>query len=64
MPTAIVTISAATVDLMHVHFAVHRPDLREMLLGPLALPRAPVQRAEAEVAVGDEEAHAEFVPEA
>jgi hypothetical protein len=34
-----------------------------VLLGLLALVRAPVELAEAEVAVGDEPAHAQFVGE-
>jgi hypothetical protein len=44
----------------HVHLAVHRRGGREVLLGLLAVARAPVQLAEAEVAVGDQGAHAEF----
>ena len=44
----------------HVHLAVHRRRGGEVLLGLLALARAPVELAEAEVAVGDEGAHAEF----
>jgi hypothetical protein len=42
----------------HPHLAVHRRRRREVLLGLLALARAPVELAEAEVAVGDEGAHA------
>jgi hypothetical protein len=48
----------------HVHLAVHRRGGGEVLVGLLALARAPVQLAEAEVAVGDEGAHAEFVRDA
>ena len=42
----------------HAHLAVHRRRRGEMLLRLLALARAPVELAEAEVAVGDEGAHA------
>src|SRR5215470_4356446 len=42
----------------HVHLAVHRRRGREVLLCLLALARALVELAEAEVAVGDEGAHA------
>src|SRR5262245_39157124 len=42
----------------HVHLAVHRRRGGEMLLCLLALARAPVELAEAEVGVGDEGAHA------
>ena len=42
----------------HVHLAVHRRRGGEVLLRLLALARAPVELAEAEVAVGDERAHA------
>src|SRR5262249_32883892 len=38
----------------HPHLAVHRRRSGEMLLRLLALARAPVELAEAEVAVGDE----------
>src|SRR2546426_5570263 len=42
----------------HVHVAVHRRRGGEVLLGLLALARAPGELAEAEVAVRDERAHA------
>jgi hypothetical protein len=42
----------------HVHLAVHRRGGGEVLLGLLVVARPPVQLAEAEVAVGDEGAHA------
>src|SRR5262245_43366080 len=42
----------------HAHLAVHRRRGSEMLLRLRALARAPVELAEAEVAVGDEGAHA------
>ncbi len=45
---------------LHVHLAVHRGGGGEVLTGLLALARAPVELAEAEVAVGDERAHAEL----
>src|SRR5215470_16020835 len=41
----------------HPHLAVHRRRGGEVLLRLLALARAPVELAEAEVAVGDEGAH-------
>src|SRR5438046_10176647 len=47
----------------HVHVAVHRYRCAEVLLGLLALVRARVELAEAEVAVGDEGAHAELAGE-
>src|SRR5262249_2270739 len=47
----------------HPHLAVHRRRGGEMLLRLLALARAPVELAEAEVAVGDERAYAELVGE-
>src|SRR5215467_5694948 len=47
----------------HVHFAIHRCRGGEVLLGLLALAGASVELAEAEVAVGDERAHAELVGE-
>jgi hypothetical protein len=47
----------------HPHLAVHRRRGGEMLLRLLALTRAPVELAEAEVAVGDERAHAELLSE-
>src|SRR5262249_46801146 len=47
----------------HVHFAIHRRRGGEVLLGLLALAGAPVELAEAEVAVGDERAYAELVGE-
>src|SRR5262245_26880426 len=43
----------------HAHLAVNRRRGGEMLLRLLAIPRALVELAEAEVAVGDERAHAE-----
>ena len=57
-------ISAAWLDLRllqperHVHLAVHRRRRCHMLLRLLARARAPVQFAEAEMAVGDKRAHA------
>src|SRR5205823_14570121 len=42
----------------HVHLAVHRRSGGEVLAGLLLLARAPTELAEAEVAVGDEGAHA------
>src|SRR5215467_223406 len=42
----------------HVHLAVHRRRGAEVLARLLTLARAPVELAEAEVAVGDERAHA------
>jgi hypothetical protein len=45
----------------HPHLAVHRRRSGEMLQRLFALAHAPVELAEAEVAVGDEGAHAEFV---
>src|ERR1700730_4153098 len=42
----------------HPHLAVQRRRGREMLSGLLALARAPIESAEAEVGVGDERAHA------
>src|SRR5262245_48478225 len=42
----------------HVHLAVHRRRGGEVLPRLLVLARAPVELAEAEVAVGDERAHA------
>jgi hypothetical protein len=47
----------------HAHLAVHRRRGGEVLPGLLALVRAVVELAEAEVAVGDEGAHAELVGE-
>src|SRR5262249_21256727 len=47
----------------HVHLAVHRRRLGEMLPCLLTLARAPVELAEAEVAVGDEGAHLEHARE-
>src|SRR5262249_29799996 len=47
----------------HVHVAVHRGCGSEMLLRLLALARAPIELAEAEVAVGDEGAHAAWLGE-
>src|SRR6266436_9043327 len=44
----------------HTHLAVQRRRGREVFSGLLALAGAPVELAEAEVAVGDEGAHAEF----
>src|SRR5712692_4650009 len=43
----------------HGHLAVHRCRDREVLLGLLTVARAPVEPAAAEVAAGDERAHAE-----
>src|SRR5438445_10693453 len=45
----------------HAHLAVHRRRGGEVLLRLLALARPPGELAEAEVAVGDEGAHAEFL---
>src|SRR5262245_25533643 len=45
----------------HAHLAVHRRCCLTALLGFGRITRAPVQLAEAEVAVGDEGAHAEFL---
>src|SRR5499426_3478940 len=47
----------------HPHLAVHRRRRGEMLLRLLALAGAPVELAKAEVAVGDEGAHAELAGE-
>ena len=47
----------------HAHVAVHRRRGGEVLAGLLALARAPVELAEAEVAVGDERAHLELLGE-
>src|SRR5262249_39981008 len=47
----------------HAHLAVHRRRGGEMLVRLLTLARAPVELAEAEVAVGDEGAHAEVAGE-
>src|SRR2546428_130320 len=47
----------------HVHRAVHRRGGRAVFAGVLPLACAPVELAEAEVAVGDERAHAELVGE-
>src|SRR5215831_18833591 len=44
----------------HAHLAVHRRGSGEVLAGLLTLSRAPVEFAEAEVAVGDERSHAEL----
>src|SRR5215470_14206526 len=44
----------------HSHLAVHRRRDGEMLLRLLTLARTPVELPEAEVAVGDEGAHAEL----
>src|SRR2546422_10622603 len=44
----------------HVHLAVHRRRGGEVLLRLLTLAGAPVELAKAEVAVGDERAHADF----
>src|SRR5438094_5403391 len=43
----------------HVHLAVHRGCGGEVLLRLLALARAPIELAKAEVAVGDERTHGE-----
>src|SRR5438552_6187374 len=48
---------------MHLHLTVHRRRRAEMLMRLLALARAPGELAEAEVAVGDERAHAELAGE-
>ena len=42
------------------HLAVHRRPGRQVLLGLLGFPRAPVEPAEAEVAVGQKRAHLEL----
>src|SRR5215472_3379075 len=55
--------SRAVQPVRHSHLAVHRRRYSEMLLRLLALARALVDLAEAEVAVGDEGAHAEFAGE-
>src|SRR6266849_4307477 len=47
----------------HVHLAVHRRRGGEVLLRLLPLARAPRELAEAEVAVGDERAHAAWLGE-
>src|SRR5262245_48390703 len=47
----------------HLHLAVHRRRGADMFLRLLAIARAPVELAEAEVAVGDEGAHAEIFGE-
>src|SRR6266849_3309321 len=47
----------------HVHLAVHRGRDGEVLLCFLPLARAPGELTEAEVAVGDERAHAQLVGE-
>src|SRR5262245_4110148 len=47
----------------HVHLAVHRRSDGEVLVRLLPLSRAPEELAEAEVAVGDERAHAELAGE-
>src|SRR5262245_33569610 len=47
----------------HPHLAVHRPRGSEMPLRLFALARALVELAEAEMAVGDEGAHAELAGE-
>src|SRR6266566_526280 len=47
----------------HVYLAVHRRRGGEVLLRLLSLACAPVELAEAEVAVGDERAHAELLGE-
>jgi len=47
----------------HVHLAVHRRGGGEVLLRLLALARAPVELAEAEVAVGDEGAQVQLLAE-
>src|SRR5437773_2025820 len=44
----------------HIHLAVHLCRSGEMLLGLCCVARAAIQRAEAEVAVGDERAHVAF----
>src|SRR5262245_38255597 len=43
---------------LHVHLAIHRRRDAEVLVTLLTLAHAPEERAEAEVAVGDERAHA------
>jgi hypothetical protein len=43
---------------LHLHLAVHRRRRGEVLLRLLPLAGAPIELAEAEVAVGDERAHA------
>src|SRR5213593_4810052 len=47
----------------HPHLSIHRRRGSEVLLRLLALACAPVELAEAEVAVGDERAHAELAGE-
>jgi hypothetical protein len=47
----------------HLHLAIHRRSRGQVLVGVLPLARAPVQRAEAEVAVSEEGAHADIVGE-
>src|SRR3989442_8345579 len=47
----------------HAHLAVHRRRGREVLLRLRTLACAPVELAEAEVTVVDEEAHAEYLGE-
>jgi hypothetical protein len=42
----------------HAHFAVHRRSDRETLLSLAAFPTAPIELTKAEVAMGDERAHA------
>src|SRR5258708_32723435 len=57
-------ISAARLDLRllqpkrHVHVVIHRGRGAEMVARLVAFARAPVELAEAEMAVGDERAHA------
>src|SRR5262249_23045040 len=46
---------------LHVHVSIHRHPNREVLLRLLALARATVEFAEAEMAVGDEWAHSKDV---
>src|SRR5262245_56076368 len=46
---------------LHVHLSVHRRCRGEVLLSLLKLAHSAVEPPEAEVAVGDEGAHAEFV---
>src|SRR5437899_7720207 len=48
----------------HVHLAVHRRRGGEVLVGLFPLAPVPIELAEAEVAVGDEGAHAESTREA
>jgi hypothetical protein len=45
----------------HPHLAIHRRRRGEVLSGPLALVGAVVELAEAEVAVGLQRTHAEFL---